>query len=181
MGSKVTEAINSLTVQFLRRLVSLFHWFPPDFGSFFHETLYGNANTETRIASDTADNILWSRFASPKASNSPLTPQAQAALCRVTFANDSSSSPLRAVIQRAALEFKAAADEYKSLLLVVGRARRLAVESHHAELHSIIAEQPHSSIGGDVTRAIGGVAAGFVASATNASVLVMQAAHSSSS
>lgn len=64
---------------------------------------------------------------------------------------------------------------------MVGRARRLAVESHRAELDSIIAEQPHASISGDVTRTIGEVAAGFVAAATNASVLVMQAAHTSSS
>jgi len=57
---------------------------------------------------------------------------------------------------------------------VVGRARRLAVESHAAELQTIIAE--HSSVSSDVSKTIGEVAAGFVASATNANVLVMQAA-----
>lgn len=133
------------------------------------------------MASETADNILWSRFANPSAASTiPLPPQAQAALWRVTFSEMSSSTPLRAVIQRAATEAKTASESWKSLLLVVGRGRRLAVESHHKELQKIISEQTKSFISGDVTKTIGEVAAGFVATATNASgILVMQSAHTS--
>ncbi|KAF8592107.1 potassium:hydrogen antiporter [Ramaria rubella] len=144
----------------------------------FPDTIYPSTNTQTRMASETADNILWSRFAHPNATSSaPLTPQVHALLSRVHFSETSSSTPLQAVIQRAASEAKTASESWKSLLLVVGRARRLAVESHYAELDNIISEQPHALISSDVTRTIGEVAAGLVASGTNASgMLVMQAA-----
>lgn len=134
------------------------------------------------MASDTADNILWSQYANPNAASTiPLMPQVQAALrWRVTFSKTSSSTPLRSVIQRAAAEAKTASQSGKSLLVVVGRSRRLAVESHRDELRSIISDQAHSPISGDVTRTIGEVGAGFVATATNASgILVMQSAHPS--
>jgi K+:H+ antiporter len=93
----------------------------------------------------------------------------------------SSAMPLLSVIERAAGEAKMASDSWKSLLLVVGRARRLAAESHHDELDKLISEQAHSSVSGDVTRTIGEVAAGFVAAGTNVSgILVMQSNHTSS-
>lgn len=133
------------------------------------------------MASDTADNILWSHFTLPNApATVQLSPQAQAALLRVTFSEMSSPTPLQSVIQRAATEAATAGESCKSLLLVVGRGRRLAVESHRDELDKLIAAQTHSSISEDVTKTIGAVGAGFVAAGTNVSgMLVMQSAHTS--
>ncbi|KAF8507595.1 Sodium/hydrogen exchanger family-domain-containing protein [Gautieria morchelliformis] len=164
---KAREAINALTMQS---------------ATGFPDTIYAAANTATRMASDTADNILWSRFAHPNpASTVPLTPQTQGALSRVAFSETSSPMPLRSVIQRAAGEAKTASDSWKSLLLVVGRGRRLAAESHHDELDKLISEQAHTPVSGDVTRTIGEVAAGFVVAGTNVSgILVMQSTHTSS-
>lgn len=62
----------------------------------------------------------------------------------------------------------------KRLLVVVGRSRRLATESHQAELKQILGEN-NSSIGTDVRNTLGEVATALIASGVNASVLVMQA------
>jgi len=132
------------------------------------------------MASETADNILWSKYANHTVKTaSPLPSQVRTALWRVRFSEVSSPVPLRSVIQRASTDIAGIGDA--SLLIVTGRSRRLAAESHRAELDSIIAERGHTSINGDVARTVGEVAAGLIAGAINASgILVVQAAHCSS-
>jgi hypothetical protein len=71
-----------------------------------------------------------------------------------------------------------AANANKSLLLVSGRGRRLAAESHRTELASIMAEQ--SSVNDGVAKTVGEVAAGFMAGTNASGILVLQAAHGSS-
>lgn len=143
------------------------------------DTVYGAHNTQMRIASDTADNILWSKYANHTAKiTSPLPPQVRTSLWRVSFGEVSSPMPLRSVIQRASADSEAV--PHASLLIVTGRSRRLATESHRAELDSIIAEQGLPSINSDVAKTLGEVAAGLIFTTNNASgILVVQAANSS--
>lgn len=51
----------------------------------------------------------------------------------------------------------------------------MATESHRRELSLILSERGSASIGSEVSRATGDVAAGFIASGTEASLLVLQA------
>ncbi|KAF8524651.1 Sodium/hydrogen exchanger family-domain-containing protein [Hysterangium stoloniferum] len=146
----------------------------------FADTIYAPQNTQTRIASDTADDIMWLRYAKhTTVSRSQVSSQARSALCRIAFSEISSPLPLRSIIGLATKEASDAANASKSLLLVSGRGRRLAPESHRAELNGIIAEQ--SSVNANVAKTVGEVGAGFMAAATNASgILVLQAAGGSS-
>jgi hypothetical protein len=133
------------------------------------------------MASDTADNILWSQFTHPNvASAVQLSPQAQAALSRVTFSEMASPTPLQSVIQRAAMEAKTAGESQKSLFLVVGRGRRFAWNLIATSLiNRSLHRRSRPSV---VTKTIGEVGAGCVAAGTNISgMLVMQSAHDYSS
>ncbi|KIJ57015.1 hypothetical protein M422DRAFT_198385 [Sphaerobolus stellatus SS14] len=137
--------------------------------------------TQSRVASDTADNLLWTSYSNQTdqvaTGNKPIgrvPPHVQAALWRVTFGEISSPLPLRSVIQRGFAE--ANRIDQESLLIVTGRSKK-ASESHRAELDSIIAEQNHPSIDDEVTKTVGKVAAAFMAAAIKASgILVLQAA-----
>ena len=60
-------------------------------------------------------------------------------------------------------------------MIVVGRGRRMATESHKRELVEIVAERGPGSVGNEVAKAMGDVAAGFIASGTEGSILVLQA------
>ena len=63
----------------------------------------------------------------------------------------------------------------RTLVVVVGRSRRLATESHQAELHQIVGERGLIAGSNSVPRTLGDVGAALVASGTSASILVMQA------
>jgi hypothetical protein len=63
----------------------------------------------------------------------------------------------------------------KNLVVLAGRSRRMAVESHQAELQKLIGEKS-SHIGAMVPRTLGDVGAALVASGTTASLLIMQSA-----
>ncbi|KAF8511629.1 Sodium/hydrogen exchanger family-domain-containing protein [Hysterangium stoloniferum] len=141
----------------------------------FADTIYAPQNTQTRIASDTADNIVWLRYAKhATAPHSQLSPQARSAMRRITFSETSSPLPLRSTLELAAKEASGVANASKSLLLVSGRGRRFTPESHRAELDSILAEQ--SSVNADVAKTVGEVGAGFMAAGTKSNgILVLQA------
>jgi len=141
-------------------------------GGVFQDTVYGQHSTQTRLASDTADNILWARYTS---TSSPAT---AAALSRITFSEESAARPLHSVLSHAGLQMKGTAESWKSLLVVVGRSRRMAGESHEMELRTIISE--NGTVGSEVPKTLGDVATAFVAAGTTASVLVLQAALSGS-
>ncbi|KAF8524646.1 cation/H+ exchanger [Hysterangium stoloniferum] len=145
----------------------------------FADTIYAPQNTQTRMASDAADDIMWLRYAKHSTvSHSQLSPQARSALCRMAFSVISSPLPLRSIIELAAKAASDAANGNKSLLLVSGRGRRFAAETHRAELNSIMAE---SSVNADIAKTVGEVGAGFIAAAIKASgILVLQAVNTSS-
>jgi hypothetical protein len=91
------------------------------------------------------------------------------ALGRITFKMASSGTPLRTVVDTAKVEAAT-----QPTLAVLGRSRRLAVESHAAELAQI-ASEVHLAHATDVQKTLGDVAAAVIASGVHVSVLVMQA------
>lgn len=133
----------------------------------FPDTFYGQANTEMRFQSETANNILWARYANSQLSED--TPASlSAALSRIKFSEYSSPLPLHSAIQLASA--------HKPVLVVVGRSRRLAVEDHTAELQQIFEER--GSAGQDVIRkTIGDPATAVVASGCATAVVVLQASN----
>ncbi|KAG1774485.1 Sodium/hydrogen exchanger family-domain-containing protein [Suillus placidus] len=133
----------------------------------FPDTFYGQANTETRFQSETANNILWARYANSQLSDD--TPSSlRAALSRIKFSEYSSPLPLHSAIQRAAA--------HKPVLVVVGRSRRLAGEDHTSEVQQILEER--GSVGQDIVRkTIGDPATAFVASGCAIAVVVLQASN----
>jgi len=138
------------------------------------DTVYGQENTETRLQSETADNIAWARYAKcPVASNSdrrsthsspPVRPQ-------IEYKTLSTPIPLHAAIQEAT---DAIYPTTSKLIIVTGRSRRLAVENHRQELKDLMNE--HKYVGAEVGKAIGDVATAFVVAGVGSGVLILQAA-----
>jgi K+:H+ antiporter len=146
--------------------------------SAFPDTVYGDATTQTRLQSETADNLAWESFASPSPS-SPLSSALRAALTRVEFIELTSPTPLRDVLMRAETQHRVAIQRKERPFVVVGRARRLATESHHAELKELLEENGHA-VGSEVRKTMGDVATAFVVSGSMAGLVVVQAAETSS-
>ncbi|KAI0059628.1 hypothetical protein BV25DRAFT_1060362 [Artomyces pyxidatus] len=136
----------------------------------FPDTVYGHENTQTRLQSETADNISWARYASPSA-DTDNNPALLSALSRIEFQNLVTPVPLHAAIQKAT----ATAASQNRLLVVMGRSRRLAVESHHHELKELMEE--HGGVGSEVNKTVGDVATAFVLAGVNSGLIVMQASH----
>ncbi|TFK43902.1 Sodium/hydrogen exchanger family-domain-containing protein [Crucibulum laeve] len=139
------------------------------------DTVYPNHNTQTRLASDTADNIVWDRFTAPSSAHDPII---ASALSRIEFSTHSSSQPLHTLTELVKNEVRQAFTPRRTLIVVAGRSRRMAVESHSAELRELIAEIG-SSISSSVPKTVGDVGAALVASNVNASLLILQASSSS--
>lgn len=134
------------------------------------------------LQSETADNIAWSKYAclsfSPNAraraqTQTDATPVPRDALSRIQFSDVRTPTPVHAAIRHA----RTLRDTSPRLLIVAGRSRRLAKESHHAEMKRV-AETCRSGVGLEVMRrTIGDVGAAMVVSAGWASgVVVVQAA-----
>jgi len=136
----------------------------------FADTVYGQGNTTTRLESVTADTLLWDRYA---ASSDAHSPAITSALGRVSFSHKSSSNPLHTVLDLASSEVQQASG--RTPVVVIGRSRRLATESHQAELRQIVGERGLAAGSDSVPRTLGDVGAALVASGVGASILVMQA------
>ncbi|KAG7447669.1 cation/H+ exchanger [Guyanagaster necrorhizus] len=132
------------------------------------DTMYGCQNTETMLASETADNLVWNKYTSTPVSGHRAA--IASALSRITFSKQEASEPLRAV-----LELVRAERSGVNVIVMMGRSRRMAVESHKSELAKIVAEKG-ASIGSSVTKTLGDVGAALVADGAKASLLVVQAA-----
>ena len=138
----------------------------------FPDTVYAHRDTQTRLASDTADNVLWERYASGSAP--------EAASGRMAFSHETSSIPLHAALSAAARAFST--HKGARPMVVAGRSRRLAVEAHSAELREVLAERNASvTMGSDLVKALGDLGTAVVAEDSGASLLVLQAAPGSSS
>lgn len=137
----------------------------------FPDTVYGNSNTQTRLQSETADKVTWDRFA-----GIPETAQG-----RITFDTLSTPTPLHTIIEKLnALRSYPSANQKGErrprILLVCGRSRRLAVESHHVELKGMIEEFGNPSHASEVKKTTGDVAAAVILSGTRVGAVVIQAA-----
>lgn len=108
------------------------------------------------MTSQTADHVLWSRLAAPSANPN------------ITFLEVASAQPLHA-----ALEHARTLSSSKALLVALGRARRLAVESHTAELRDI-ASSSNAQSTGELRKTVGDVASAFIV-ASPWPLLVVQA------
>jgi hypothetical protein len=132
----------------------------------FPDTMYGNATTQTRLQSQTADSITCARYASTSMTPSP---EDSEALSRVTFEELASPDPLHAALHRVRML-------PRPVVVVVGRSRRLAVEDCHAELRALEAGHGAAPVHSDVRKTIGDVGTAFVMTGIDANLLVMQAA-----
>ncbi|KAH8109265.1 Sodium/hydrogen exchanger family-domain-containing protein [Phellopilus nigrolimitatus] len=138
------------------------------------DTVYGHFTTQTRLQSETADNIAWARYATPPAGET-YPPRVVEALTRMTFSELASPTPLQAIIEQTMAQMGHAAAHEKSPIVVLGRSRRLAVEDHHAELKALA--ETHGAVGSEVKKTIGDVATALVIAGCNAGLVVMQAAN----
>jgi hypothetical protein len=132
--------------------------------------MYGNATTQTRMLSETADGIAWTRYAAPSASEQNHTQPLRDVLLRATFEELASPTPLHATLQRVRLM-----QQQQHVVVVVGRSRRMAVEDHHAELRALQTEHGSASVRSDVRKTVGDVGTAFVMAGVDANLLVMQA------
>ncbi|KAJ8507887.1 hypothetical protein ONZ45_g9778 [Pleurotus djamor] len=133
------------------------------------DTVYGPQNTQTRIQSDTADNVIWDRYTG---SSTTHPPHIAAAVSRITFKEEQTSMPLLSVINFVSSNSSSSSS---STLVVLGRSRRMATESHQVEMAQLIQERGRS-IGSALPRCLGDAGAVLVACGVLADLFVVQAA-----
>jgi len=127
------------------------------------DTIYGRSDTQNRLESDTADNLIWEQFAKP---TNP----------RITFHTETTATPLCRVTELAKTEAsRTISNSNKTIIVLAGRSRRMAVESLYGELRGLITES-QSSISTSVPKTLGDVGAALVATNVKASLLILQAA-----
>lgn len=132
----------------------------------FPDTMYGAATTQTRLQSETADNVLWGRYATP--------PIPDPSLSRISFDTVHSPLPVHTLVDHVGVTRVRYAKSRARFLVVCGRSRRLAVENHHAELKSIMEEHGNADVAGELRKTVGDVAAAIVLSQCEANVAVVQ-------
>ncbi|KAF8484679.1 cation/H+ exchanger, partial [Russula ochroleuca] len=134
----------------------------------FPNTVYSQLGTQVRVQSDTADNVLWDRVTSP---NPSFDAEVRAALKRISFQSESAAQPLHRMLELVEGETSRTS---KPLLVVAGRSRRMAVESHTRELHQLGTER-NASLASEISKMFGDVASAFVVAEGNVSLVVTQA------
>jgi len=128
----------------------------------FPDTVYGHQSTQTRLASDTADDLIWGRYTT-KTSDATI----REALGRINFSEENTDRPLHYV------QTIATALRSRRLLVVLGRSRRMAAASHTAELKKLLAEN-HTSIGAEATKTLGEVGTAVMSGGAGEGILVVQ-------
>jgi K+:H+ antiporter len=134
----------------------------------FPDTMYGNATTQARLQSETADSITWARYAITTPLSSAETSHNHG---RATFEEIESPTPLHAALQRARLLQQ---HPHRPVMVIVGRSRHLAVEDHRAELRTLETEHG-GAVRADVRKTVGDVGTAFVMAGIDTNLLVMQA------
>ncbi|KAG6856993.1 hypothetical protein H0H87_011087 [Tephrocybe sp. NHM501043] len=129
------------------------------------DTVYAQGDTQTRLASTTADSLTWDKYASPASAEDDTT------LARIKFSTISSAQPLHTIVDLVGEHAK----ETRNLIIIAGRSRRMAVESHASELQSLISDAG-ASMSSMVPKTLGDVGAALVVTGAAASLLVLQAA-----
>lgn len=124
------------------------------------------------MQSDTADNMRWSEYASPTKTSDEIL---SAALARIKFSDISTQEPLHAINQQAASLYSSSTSNGMRLVTIVGRSKRLAVESHTKELGQLMSEPAHHKVSSDVRKTLGEVPTAVVSAGGNFGVMVVQA------
>jgi hypothetical protein len=139
------------------------------------DTVYGNQTTQVRLASSTADDLLWQKYTG--STREKRDPVLEHALSRINFNVQATTKPLHSVtgLVQAAVE----CNPGKTCIVLLGRSRRMAVDSHQAELRQIMVEAG-GQFSSSVSKTLGDVGAALVAKGIQTSLLVMQAAVTSS-
>ncbi|KAJ7255500.1 Sodium/hydrogen exchanger family-domain-containing protein [Mycena haematopus] len=142
-------------------------------GTAFPDTVYGHPTTETRMQSETADNVAWAKYASPGAIERA---SMVSAASRIEFHERATPIPLHAAVNEVKLYEETASAEARParVLVVVGRSRRLAVENHAGELKELSNE--YGSVGTEVRKTLGDVASAFVVASAGSGLVVVQTA-----
>ncbi|KIK70453.1 hypothetical protein GYMLUDRAFT_234917 [Collybiopsis luxurians FD-317 M1] len=140
----------------------------------FPDTVYGHANTATRMQSETADHLAWAQYTQPSDSAETGGFPSRAALSRIHFQDLSSPFPLHGIIAEANRLHSSSSSKIK-LLVIAGRSRRLAIEDHSKEVKKIMEEQHAHGLGIEVRRTIGDVASAMVIAGCTQEILVVQA------
>ena len=141
------------------------------FQTVFPDTVYGHQSTQTRLASDTADDLAWGRYTSSKISDTTI----REAVDRIKFSEERSDKPLHFIQTFAStLRSQSRGSRSRRLLIVTGRSRRLAAESHATELKALLAEN-RTSIGAEATKTLGEVGTAVISGGVGEGVLVVQA------
>ncbi|KAF5371309.1 hypothetical protein D9758_004193 [Tetrapyrgos nigripes] len=131
------------------------------------DTVYGRHSTQTRLASDTADNLIWERYTF---SSSTRSPALASALSRITFNSVRSSTPLQAAVNL----ITGSNVKGGRTVAIVGRSRRMAVESFEKELQTM-GKTHNVTMGSSVAKTLGDVGAAMVVAGVDASLLIVQA------
>lgn len=121
----------------------------------FPDTVYAAADTQTRLASDTLDDMIWTRCSTELDSSS------------ITFKTTSTPTPLHSIVSLAQ-----SLGSKRRLISIVGRGKRLAVESHREEIKEFGGS-------GEIGKTAGNVAAALFASSLKGPVVVLQSAYAS--
>ena len=137
------------------------------------DTVYAQHNTQTRLQSETANDITWGLYAGGQGEG--LSEDVKEALTRVEFTEMGTPKPLHAIVGRVNEIVEAMSEKKARVLVMVGRTRRLAVEDHTAELKEVM--QSGQQIGGEVRKTIGDVGTALVVSGVKAGIVVLQAAN----
>ncbi|KAF8336424.1 Sodium/hydrogen exchanger family-domain-containing protein [Cantharellus anzutake] len=131
----------------------------------FPDTVYAQPTTQTRLISQTADEMAWSRLAKDQGDN---------ASSNISLVEHQSAKPLHAILER----ISEISSTSRNLLVIVGRARQMAAQSHYAEMLQFSAG-PHGqslSSAGLLRKTVGDVGAVVIAM-TGHQVLVLQSKH----
>ena len=96
------------------------------------------------------------------------------ALSRVTFSEESTSQPLHSLLSIAGQVATRRAQLEKPILVVIGRSRHVATESHRQELAKM-AEENGATLSSETIKTFGEVATSFIVAGSSASLLVVQA------
>lgn len=130
------------------------------------DTVYALRDTQTQLACQSADNLLWDRY------TRSAVPEFATALQRISFREEHTPLVLHSINDDAAQAVSQHAES--RLLVVVGRSRRMAVESHAQELQVLLSEKG-TSLGPEFAKTFGDVGSALVAGNVNASLLILQA------
>ncbi|OSX60196.1 hypothetical protein POSPLADRAFT_1148543 [Postia placenta MAD-698-R-SB12] len=129
----------------------------------YPDTVYAADSTQTRLESDTADDLLWGQYVSS-------TEEAGAA-ARMSLKELYAERPLHEVLQAA----REVAQADVQLLVVAGRSRRTSQGLQNAEVRELCTERG-VSFNIELSKTMGDAAAAFVVDNVRGNLLVMQRA-----